>query len=252
MYSKAVYEKFGEKGPVIIGLHGWGQTLEALKPMAELLAENNQVYLFDLPGFGKAKAPPTTWDSFAYGEYILQTMQQLGIDTFSLFGHSFGGKVAMSIAASNPKKVRSLILLATSGLKKKHSLQQKIHFKSISAFRKLIKTADRLLKTNWFETFFIPRFASKDYKNAGNMRPVLVKSVTEDFTPHLKRICCPTLILWGDKDTETPVEMAYRLQQGIQHSKLLIFTHKDHYLFNQCGHHLCAYYMNPFLKEIHG
>ena len=86
------------------------------------------------------------------------------------------------------------------------------------------------------------------------MRAILVKSVNEDFAKQFeeKAIVAPTLILWGEQDQETPKDMAMRLHDMIASSKLYIFPHKDHYVFQECGSHLCAYYIRSFLRGSNG
>lgn len=252
MQSAPYLEKIGSSGPFLIMLHGWGQSLQALKPLAELLSASYQVILFDLPGFGKSAPPSDAWDSFQYAEYLMKTIQGLGIQRFSVLGHSFGGKVAMSLVVSFPTHVDSLILIAASGLKRKRTFINALRFYAIRALGKVVKRSDKLLGTNWFSTYFVERFGSKDYKQASQMRGVLVKSVNEDFTPHLAKIHVPTLLLWGELDQETPPDIAERLNRHIKRSTLHMFPNKDHYLFQECGAHLAAYYIRPFLKENHG
>lgn len=249
MYSNFVYEKIGSSGPVIVFLHGWGQNLNAFRPLAELFCDRAQLVLFDLPGFGKAPAPDHVWSSFDYAEHVMKALQSMGVSSFSVCGHSFGGKVAMSLATRYPQQVQSLVLLAASGLQRKRTLIERVRLQGIRALRWAVKAYDRMCTTRYFETMFIPRFGSRDYKNADpSMRSILVKSVSEDFTPYLQEIACPTLLLWGKDDLETPVEMAYRLQSHIPRSELKVFSHKDHYLLSDCGYHLAAYHMQQFFE----
>jgi pimeloyl-ACP methyl ester carboxylesterase len=140
--------------------------------------------------------------------------------------------------------------MASSGLKKKRSLSEKLHFLSIRALGKTIKCIDRFMGTSLFHEKFSPRFGSTDYKNVqGVMREIFVKSVNEDISPFLKSIKAPTLILWGANDTETPPEMAVRLNSSISHSKMFLFPYKGHYLHEDSGSHLCTSYVEAFLKE---
>jgi len=252
MQSAPYFEKLGSKGEPLVMLHGWGQNLESLKPMAQLLSVNHRLILIDLPGFGKSSPPAMVWDSFQYADQVKEVLQSLDIKSFSVLGHSFGGKVAMSLAVRYPEMINKLILLAPSGLKRKRNTQAWAKFYAIKYLGRLVKKFDKLFRANWFETAFIPRFGSADYKQAKEMRAVLVKSVNEDFTPHLAKIHAPTLLMWGEEDQETPVEMAKRLQNQIRNAKLALFQHKGHYLFQECGSHLCAYHIRSFLRGENG
>lgn len=246
------YETLGTKGPHLVMLHGWGQNLESLKAMGQHLSQTSRVLLFDLPGFGKSLPPDGVWDSFQYAHALMQLLQSLDVKNFSVLGHSFGGKVAMSLAVAYPEQIDKLILLAPSGLKRKRTFAGWARFLAIKYAGRLVKYADKAFGTKWFETAFIPRFGSSDYKQAKEMRAVLVKSVNEDFTPHLAKIHAPTLLMWGEEDQETPKEMAERMQKEIRHCTLMCFPHKGHHPFQECGSHLCAYHIRSFLRGNNG
>jgi pimeloyl-ACP methyl ester carboxylesterase len=86
------------------------------------------------------------------------------------------------------------------------------------------------------------RFGSKDYLSAGAMRGVLVRTVTEDLTESARQIACPTLLLWGTDDTETPPWLAERYQRLLNgRATLEWLPHKDHHLYTGTGAHLCGY-----------
>lgn len=232
-------------------LHGWGQTLQSLKPMGELLSAGRAVHLIDLPGFGASPAPDSVWSSFDYAEQLVAYLNAHQIHRIDLLGHSFGGKIALSFAATYPERVRSLTLMGTSGLKRQRSFASACRMKAILWAGKVLKQVDLLFKTEHFKRWFIPRFGSVDYLKADPlMRKILVKSVNEDLTPHLSKIKAPTLLLWGEDDTETPVELAQRLKQSIPSSQLIIFPYKGHYLTHDVGSHLCTYHLLRFLNRV--
>lgn len=230
-------------------LHGWGQSQENLHPLAELLAPISQPHLIDLPGFGKSEPPPSVWSAFDYADEMIRYLDMQKIEKVSLLGHSFGGKVAMCIAIRYPQRVHRLILLAPSGLKPKRRISQKIRIKLIITVGKLLKSYDNISGSQHYGSHFIPRFGSSDYQNAGIMRPILVRSVNEDLSSDVQQIHCPTLILWGKNDTETPPEIGCRLHSLITGAKLVLFPYHGHHLFQDVGSHLCATYIRPFLQE---
>lgn len=231
-------------------LHGWGQSHQNLEPLANLLKIDSDPYLFDLPGFGSSPVPDTVWSADDYADHLIAYMDAQEIPSASFLGHSFGGKVSMSLAARYPDRVNRLILMAPSGLKPKLSVQKKIRRIGIRAAARLIKSYDKLRGTQHFVDSFIPRYGSRDYQNAKAMRAVLVKSVNEDYTECVKQIACPTLLLWGEKDSETPVEMGKRLSNLIPDCQLQTFPYHGHYLADDVGAHLMAKSILPFLKEV--
>lgn len=240
-------EIIGQNGFPLILLHGWGQNLTHMKPLAECLSHHSEVHLIDLPGFGHSTLPNGVWDSFQYADRIIAYMDEKQIKQADFLGHSFGGKVAFSLASRYPERVRHLVLLASSGLKRKRTWLQSSRLFAIRNGGKLLKGIDRLIKTDFFKTQFSARYGSTDYQQAGAMRPILVKSVNEDLEDILSTVKAPTLLLWGEQDSETPVEVAKRFQNQIKNSKLILFPGKDHHLHHEVSAHLCASYILPFL-----
>lgn len=240
-------ERLGE-GPDLVLLHGWGQSSAALKPLGELLSCYFTVHLIDLPGFGKSSPPTEVWNSFQYADRLHSYLEEQKIGSAIFVGHSFGGKTALSFAKKYPEKTVKLVLMAASGLKRQRSWFEKLRFYWIKLFGKAIKVFDRLSGFKLFESKFAPRYGSADYKKASAMmRAVLVKSVNEDLTEEISKIQVPTLLLWGEEDSETPPEMAYRMKNLIANSQIVVFPGKGHQLYEDCGSHLCAAYMKRFL-----
>jgi pimeloyl-ACP methyl ester carboxylesterase len=240
--------RLGNTGNPILMLHGWGQTLESLQPLGELLATSAQVHLIDLPGFGASALPDEDWDTNQYAERILRYMDENNLEKVDLLGHSFGGRVSIRLASKYPDRVRSVVLINSGGLQRRPSFQQQIRSQLIKWLRVVF---------GWIPIFgsslkewHTQRFGSRDYLNAGKLRGTLVKTVTEDLTSNAESILAPTLLIWGELDTETPIEMAHRYHQLIPNSKLISLPGRDHFLFRNEGSHLCAYYVLQWLRDV--
>jgi pimeloyl-ACP methyl ester carboxylesterase len=242
-------ETLGKGKSSLIMLHGWGQESTQLRYLAEKLAAQRKVHLIDLPGFGKSEAPKKVWSSFDYAQRLIDYLDKENIERADFLGHSFGGKIALSLAIQHPTRIHRLVLLAPSGLRPYRSLKQNCRLEILKWAAGIAKRLDCFLGTQIFPTLFISRFGSADYKNAGVLRPILVRSVNEDLSPFLHKILAPTLILWGDKDTETPKEMGERMKGLISQSTLLRFPYHAHDLFKDTGAHLCAFHISPFLRK---
>lgn len=247
-FSHFNVETIGNGPKQLVMLHGWGHSLEQLRPLAQLLAPYATIHLIDLPGFGKSQPPDSVWNAYDYATYIMKYLDSKKIPQAYFLGHSFGGKISMCAAVKFPDRVKQLFLFSPSGLLCKRSFFSRLRMLTIKSMGKLLKGIDHLFKSKFFSNYFAPRYGSSDYLKAGNMRPILVKSVNEDLSLDLKKIRCPALLLWGEKDQETPLEMGHRLSNLIPNSKLLIFPHKDHMPFQDVGAHLCAYNLIPILS----
>ncbi|MBY0360151.1 MAG: alpha/beta hydrolase [Candidatus Obscuribacterales bacterium] len=245
-------QKIGSQGHPILLMHGWGQSLYSLQALGELLGKTHQVHLIDLPGFGKSPAPDEDWDTKQYAERIYQYVKENNLKQVDLLGHSFGGRVSIRLTSAHPEIVRSMILINSGGLKRTLTGKRKLRAKYSGLLSKTIKQIDKMTGSKIFENWFVPRFASLDYKNAGSLRNILVKAVTEDVTEDAQKIKNPTFILWGEKDQETPLESGERFHALISGSQFVVLPGKDHFPFLGDGAHLCARYILNFLKTLPG
>ena len=242
-------EKLGNAGNDLLMLHGWGQNLESLRALGELLSKNARVHLIDLPGFGRSPAPLEDWDTIGYAERIRKYLLDNNIERADLLGHSFGGRVCVRLTSRYPELVRSVTLINSGGLKRAQG-KAKLKSRAIQILGKTLKKLDKTIGTNVWESWFVPRFASTDYKNAGKLRTILVKTVNEDVTEDAGKIDAPVFLLWGELDTETPLEMGQRYNSIIRNSKLVVLPGKGHFPFLGDSAHLCARYIIEFLKGV--
>jgi pimeloyl-ACP methyl ester carboxylesterase len=239
--------QLGNSDRPIVMLHGWGQNLQSLQPMGELLAYKDKVHIIDLPGFGKSAPPPEDWDTTQYADRICQYLEDNGIAQADMLGHSFGGRVSIRLAHKYPNRVRSITLINSGGLQRRRTFKQSLRSQWVRNMRNSFKISpiyrDELL------TWHTQKYGSRDYLNAGAMQGTLVKTVSEDVTEIVKQISVPVLLLWGEADTETPVEMGHRYHSLFPNSQLITIPNRDHFMFQAEGAHLCAYYVDKFLSR---
>ncbi len=232
-------------------LHGWGGSRESLRGIATLFQHTHRVHLFDLPGFGDAPPPPDTWGTIEYADLVQEYILKRTPGDVILVGHSFGGRVCVRLASRRLAQIRDLVLLGVPGLPQPAFSRTRLRRVFIRALRRLLVqlqplTGSRLVR--WHSA----TFGSKDYQAAGVLRPVLVRTVSEDLTESASAIACPALLLWGTDDTETPVWLA-RKYAALLGSKatLTLLPHKDHHLYQGTGAHLCGDKMRTWLMA-HG
>ena len=63
------------------------------------------------------------------------------------------------------------------------------------------------------------------------MRKIMVEHVNLDLTEEVKKINCPTLLVWGTMDTAVPVERAYELEKLIKDAGVVIYEGCTHYAY---------------------
>jgi pimeloyl-ACP methyl ester carboxylesterase len=244
-------ETMGRSGPILLMMHGWGQNLESLRTLGELLSKHAQVHLIDMPGFGFSPAPEVDWDTIGYAERIVRYLDEKSIEQAILLGHSFGGRVSVRLASRYPERVEAVVLINSGGLKRLPG-KWKLKAQLVRILGKTLKNIDKTAGTQYYENWFVPKFASTDYKNAGRLRNIMVKTVNEDVSEDATKIKAPVFLLWGELDTETPLEMGQRFNSLISGSKLLVLPGKGHFPFSGDSAHLCARYIIEFLKSLPG
>lgn len=214
------YTKTGA-GTALLLVHGWGGTGHSLHKIACQLKDRYTVYTIDLPGFGSSDQPGKEWGIEQYAEIVLSFIHAYIGGPVYYFGHSFGGALGIYIAATKPEIISKLILAAPSF----HRLPQKPNSLTAIANRMPLPHIGKLMFRKILYKLFFPRSDILNYPHLEhNYRTIVAK----DLTPALPAVKVPTLILWGDKDRDTPVADAFLLEEGIEGAKLVIFPGVSH------------------------
>ena len=245
-----VGEQSGEDAvPHILFLHGWGANRESLRGVATLFQHTHGVHLLDLPGFGEAPLPPETWGTIEYADLVQQYILEHVHRDVILVGHSFGGRVSVRVAARRLSQVHGLVLIGVPGLPLPAASGTRLRRSSIRALRRLLIALKPIIGSGGVD-WHTQRFGSKDYQAAGPLRPVLVRTVTEDLTESARSIACPTLLVWGTDDSEAPPWLAHRYRELIgARASLTLLPHKDHFLCAGTGAHLIGEKMRTWLRD---
>jgi pimeloyl-ACP methyl ester carboxylesterase len=232
---KVNYIAKGEgEGDCVLLLHGWGSNAMVFSRAIESLAKTRKVYALDLPGFGGTSEPSRDWRVDDYVDFVLGFIQGIGVSRAVLIGHSFGGRVIIKMAARPelPFEISKIVLVDSAGVLPKRTVKQKARSIAYKAVRnalslKLIEKLSPDALEKWRR-----KNGSADYRNATPMmRRVLVNTVNEDLTPCLPKIKYETLLIWGDKDTATPLSDGLLMEKMIPGSGLVILKGGSHYSF---------------------
>jgi pimeloyl-ACP methyl ester carboxylesterase len=197
---------FGEladgPGPLIVALHGWGRDHRDFRSVLDGYPH----LLLDLPGFGVSPPPAAAWGAADYAACVAGVLDEHGpAQPVVLLGHSFGGRVAVCLAASRPDLVRALVLCGVPLLRSPTAAK-------LPAAYRLGRKAHQLglLSDRRFEAMRRAR-GSRDYNAAsGVMRDVLVRLVNESYDAQLAAVRCPVALLWGRADQAVPPSMVDR------------------------------------------
>ena len=237
-----VRDQGNPEGIPLVLIHGSSGSLHEWEGWARELGGQARLISVDLPGHGLTGAwTRHEYTVEAYADFIEVLVDTLNLDRFALAGHSLGGAVAWTFAATRPDRVSQLILVDSAGYLAEGSKAPwptrllrlplvgdiSIYFKPERWVRRTLSqdyadpamvTAERVKRTAELQRF------------PGNRRATLQRARTQeplDPTP-LRQLNVPTLILWGAKDRWVPIADAFRFLNDIKGAKLEIFEKLGH------------------------
>ena len=193
-------EAYGDGPPRVLALHGWGRRGSDFAPS---LADFDALSV-DLPGFGATPPPETVLGAGGYARLVASVLDEFETPPV-VIGHSFGGRIAVCLAAAHPDRVGSLIISGAP-------LVRLAPGRKPSATYRLARFLNRvgLLGDARMEEIRRNR-GSADYRAAtGVMREILVKVVNESYEEELGALKSRLIMLWGADDGEVPVAVAER------------------------------------------
>lgn len=222
-------EVTGEGRPLIL-MHGWGCDHTTVRSIAATAAQTHTVYNIDFPGFGGSQEPAKVWGVELYTRLIEDLVRKEGLERPVLIGHSFGGRVSILYASRN--EVDKVVLVDAAGIKPKRSLKYYLKVYSFKVGKRFWELLLGKEKAQERVDRMRAKRGSSDYAGASPMmRRILSKVVNEDLTDRLPLISAPTLLIWGENDTATPIADAKKMSRLIPGSGLVSFPGCGHYSF---------------------
>jgi pimeloyl-ACP methyl ester carboxylesterase len=223
------YRQAGE-GKTILILHGWGSNSDTWRITQHELAQRGfRVVVPDLPGFGQSQEPSTDWSLQEYSEFVHQFAQQLNLQSYTLVGHSFGGRIGLDYAVRYPREVQQLVLCGAAGVTRHKRLRARV-FLGVTKIGNAIFSIPglRFLRSTIRQLWYGFTQEQDYYQASARMQAVMRNVLEENLRPRLPHITAHTLLLWGGDDTVTPLSDAHIMHTTIPLSQLHIFPHAHH------------------------
>lgn len=234
-------------GPTVVCIHGLGGTKASFLTTVAALAIPYRVVALDLPGFGDSAKPlRAPYDAPWFAAVVREALDALGIRSAHFVGNSMGGRVAIEIALSDPKRVRSLGLLCPS-LAWLRRRQATPLVRALRPELGLLQPAPRPL-AELFVRRMIPGAAGDDWVAAGvdeflrsycsargraafyaAARNIYLEPAHGDsgFWRRLGELRTPALFVWGKRDTLVPASFHRHVRKVLPNVEQLILP---------CGH----------------
>lgn len=195
----------------------------------ELKLRNFKVFCPDLPGFGQSEKPSKPLYLSDYVSFVDRYLKTSKLRDIILIGHSFGGRIAIKLAANNYTRIKSLILTGTPGINPVPRTK-KVFFNILS------KIGNMLFAIPIFSSFknqarkiLYKLAAASDFYNTDEaLRQTFKNIVAEDLSLYLKDVKIPTLLIWGEDDSIVPVDIASRMSKLIPQAQLITIPNARH------------------------
>lgn len=234
------YRRVG-KGPVLLLLHGTGATLHTWEGWTNELKDDFEVVSVTLPAFGlTGPRPDSDYSIPAYVDFVEAFAKKAGLEQFHLAGNSLGGLIAWEYALAHPDRIQKLVLLNASGWPREREMPLAMRLARKPVFKQLLQriTPKALFRKSLREVYADPNRISDTlvdryfdlFLREGNRR-AYVQRLNQSYQPdpnQLSGLDISTLILWGEQDAWIPVSDAYRFDEVIPNSQLLIYPDAGH------------------------
>jgi pimeloyl-ACP methyl ester carboxylesterase len=226
--------------PAVVLLHGFGSSLQTWDIWAQGLAASHRVVRIDLPGSGLS--PPDPANDYR-DERSLQLLNALlddmGLSSVSLVGHSMGGRIAWTFAAKFPERINKLVLVAPDGYASfgfeygkpmevpatlglmRHVLPKPLLRMNLQAAYAQPESLSDAVTTRHHDLILAPGARQA-------MLDRLAKTVLQEPGPLLRQIRAPTLLVWGEADAMIPMSNASDYLQAITGSRLVSWPQVGH------------------------
>jgi pimeloyl-ACP methyl ester carboxylesterase len=207
------WEAVGD-GPPLILLHGLSGSRRWWERNVTALAPHFRTYTVDLPGFGESRG--VRWSRLEHtADLLCGWMTDQGIARAHVAGHSMGGAVAALLASHHPETVDRLVLV-NAAIRPRGT-------------RATARAADVMRTLSRTPPGFTPLLA-RDLLRAHprSFVTATVNVLQAEWRPHLSRITAPTLVVWGEHDVLTPLDLGYSIAALVPDARLEIVPDAGH------------------------
>ena len=218
----------GDAMPIVF-LHGVGSDKSVWRPQLTHFGNERRSLAFDYPGYGDSDPAPDGTNRDDYAAAILSAMRGLGVERAHICGLSLGGVVAIAMYAVGPGRCASLILADTFAV---HPQGRAIYERSLAGSRDLGTMAEARVDVLLAEP------ADRDVRREvvetmSRIDPAAYRIGAEavwlaDQRDRAQAIDAPALILCGDQDLITPVDLSKELVDLIPDARMQVIAGAGH------------------------
>lgn len=224
--------------PTIVMIHGFLGSSYDYIDIIESIKSNYHVIAVDLVGFGLSEKSAT----FEYykanqAEVVAALLQQKGISSYTLVGHSMGGEVALNLAYLYPLRVEQLILIDSAGLQtdRQAAFPSSFYdgvFKNYYVQKAFLGSAygDKSVVT---EKMFDEMYYFNRQIPANIMQRYSQYNDSGDIGAHLEEITTNALLIWGEKDSFIPLSYGEEMAARLPNAEISVIDGAGHLPFDE-------------------
>lgn len=243
------YREWGTKTadrPSLLMIHGFGNSLQSFRELAPRLADCCHVVAIDMVGYGLSDKPVDyDYHNGPQASMLIKAARKLGLERVIYVGHSLGGAVALH-AAVQDSSARGLVLLNPGIIRTGVPKIVQVTLPPLPRMSaKMFASREfrgNFLKQSYVDPNIVTDAVIDDVmlgsRSEGYMTGMtsLMKQYREGEEIVLSsQVTVPTLIPWGDRDKNKPLEEADQLQSMIRGSKLVHFANAGHYVHEEAA-----------------
>ncbi len=226
------FRRYGS-GPTLVLQHGFLGGGGYFAPQASRLSDFFDVICPDLPGFAGSAAVSAEMTTPGLSRALVELLDELGVDRFSLLGHSMGGGVALQTALDHSSRVEKLVLYGTASAGRMPKRFETVK-ETLDRITKegIQATAERIAATWFVDGARAPMYdfclgAAGEPDQTAAMEAI--KNFQNwDVSERLSELEMPVLVICGDRDRSYSLEDTLAMMRRIARSQLCVLPNCAH------------------------
>ncbi len=198
------YRVVGQGSPLVL-IHGFGVSGYIWQAMLPYLAQQHQVFVVDLPGYGKSTFTPP-WRLREMAPLLINWLRKLNLSSVALMGQSMGGAIALHIGVLAPELVERVVLVSSAGIPLNARFPQLV----LRSLRSLLQPGNGGYPWGLIRDVLQPR-PLLFWQNTQEM-------IESDFRAEIAALKVPALIVWGEQDLLLPISLGQELHAALPHA----------------------------------
>lgn len=208
------YRVVGQGSPLVL-IHGFGVSGQIWQAVLPYLARQHQVFVVDLPGYGKSTFKPP-WRLREMAPLLIAWLRELKLSSVALMGQSMGGAIALHLSMLAPEMVEHLVLVSSAGIPLNASFSE-LFWRSL---RSMLQPGNGGYPAGLIRDVLRPR-PLLFWQNTQEM-------LQSDFRAEIAGVKVPALIIWGEQDLLLPLALGQALHAALPHASFVTLPN--------CGH----------------